>query len=195
MALSDLISRLEQEAQTRVLAIQQEADARVRAIDAANEQAVTEMTARHLHRERTERQIVQQRELAQARQRARARELAARRAQITRILERARAIVPEVAASAPYLDALPSHLEEALAFLEGLQPRARCQAAFVSVLQTTIARHAGAELVIDESVGPGVVVEARDGSVVVDNTLAARLARMEASLAIELSRKLDDASQ
>lgn len=193
MALSDLISRLEQEAQSQAQAIQQEAEAEVRAIDAATEQAIIDTTARHLERERAERQVVQQRDLALARRQARARELEARHAQLARILERARALVPEIAASTSYADALPSHLEEALSFLEGLQPRVRCQAAFAPMLQATVARHDGAELVIDDSVGPGVVAEAADGSAIVDNTLAARLARAETRLAIELLREVGDA--
>jgi vacuolar-type H+-ATPase subunit E/Vma4 len=192
MALSDLISRLEQEAQNQVQVIQREAEAAVCAIDAGTDQAVADMTARHLAHERAERQILLQRELAQARRLAHGRELEARHAQIARILQRAREVVPEVASSASYLDALPSHLDEALSFLSGLRPRVRCQAAIASRLQAAIARH-GAELVIDESVGPGVVAEAGDGSVVVDNTLAARLGRAEARLAIELSGKLSEA--
>jgi len=193
MALSDLISRLEQEAQSQVQAIQREAEAEVRAIAADTERAISEMTTRHLERERAGRQVVQQRNLALARRHARARELEARHAQLARILERARTLVPEVAASASYVDALPSHLEEALSFLEGLQPRVRCRADFATMLRATVAQHSGAELVIDESVGPGVVAEVADGSVVVDNTLAARLARAEARVAIELLRKLGDA--
>jgi vacuolar-type H+-ATPase subunit E/Vma4 len=71
----------------------------------------------------------------------------------------------------------------------------RCPSAFAPLLQATIARHDGAELVIDDSVGPGVVAEAADGSLTVDDTLAARLGRAEPRLAIELSRKLGDAGQ
>jgi vacuolar-type H+-ATPase subunit E/Vma4 len=71
----------------------------------------------------------------------------------------------------------------------------RCQAAFAPLLRAAIARHNGAELVIDESVGPGIVAEADDRSVIVDNTLVARLERAEAHLAIELSRKLSDGRQ
>ncbi len=190
MALSDLISRLEQEAQSRVRAIEQQAEAEARAIEAATEQTIGEITARHLEQQRAERQIVEQRQLALARRQARTRELEAVHAQLARILERARALAPEIARSASYREALPSHLDEALSFLEGVRSRVRCQAAFAASLQPTIDRHADAELVIDESVGPGVVAEATDGSVVVDNTLAARLTRAEASLATELSRKL-----
>ena len=41
----------------------------------------------------------------------------------------------------------------------------------------------------------GFVAEAADGSVSVDNTLAARLARAEPRLFIELSRKIGDGGQ
>jgi vacuolar-type H+-ATPase subunit E/Vma4 len=39
---------------------------------------------------------------------------------------------------------------------------------------------------VDETVAPGLVAEAADGSVVVDNTLAARLERVREKLAMEL---------
>jgi vacuolar-type H+-ATPase subunit E/Vma4 len=191
MALSDLIARLDQEAQSRVEAIQRNADAEVRAIEAAAEQRVQEITARALERGRAERHVGLERERAIARRRARARELEALHRQIRRILTRARALVPEVAASAPFIAALPAHLEQALLFVEGLQPRVRCQAACAAVLAPIVAR-CGAQLEIDESVGPGVWVEASDGSVRVDNTLATRLARGESRLTIELARKLRD---
>lgn len=193
MALSDLIARLEQEAQNRVEAIRREADAQVRAIEADAEQRVQEVTARELEHGRAERHIGLERERAFARRRARAGELEAFHSQIRRILTRARALVPEVAASPRYVAALPSHLEQALSFVEGLRPRVRCQPACAPVLEPIAARY-GVELVVDNTVGPGVFVEAGDGSVVVDNTLAARLARGERHLIIELSRRLRDAT-
>lgn len=190
MALSDLVSRLEQEAHSHVQTIQREAEAAMLAIEAAAEQAIADASARYLERERAGRHVVQQRELGVARREARARELEARHALLNRILERARALVPEMAGSTRYLDALPSHLEEALSFLRGLQPCVRCRAAFAPMLQSIVARHQGAELVIDESVSLGVVAESADGSVIVDNTLAARLARAETRLAMELMREV-----
>lgn len=193
MALADLISRLEQEAQAQVDAIQRGADAEVRAIEDETEHAAAEATARRLEHERAARQFASQRELARVRREARAHELAARHAQLARILERARALLPEVAASTRYLEMLPSHAGEALSFVEGLRPRVRCQRRFAPVLQPMVARHEGAELVIDETVGPGVIAEAADGSVVVDNTLAARLSRAETQLAIELLKRVGNA--
>jgi len=189
MGLADLISRLEEEAQGRLHAIETEADAEVRAIEEATERAVAEITARQLEHDRAERETVRQRQLAIARREARARELEARHAQIDRILNRAQALIPDVAASTSYLDVLPAHVDEALSFLVGLRPRVRCQAAFVPIVQSAVDRHEGVQLMIDEAVGPGVIVEAGDGSAVVDNTLAARLARAKTRLIMELSRK------
>ena len=193
MALSDLIARLEQEAQSRVEAIQRDADAEVQAIEADAEQRVQEITARELAQGRAERHVALERERAFAQRQARARELEAYHDQIRRILTRARALVPEVAASARYVGALPSHLEQALLFVEGLHPRVRCQAACAAVL-ATVAAGCGAQLEIDESVGPGVLVDVRGGLVVVDNTLGARLSRAESRLAIELAGKLRHAT-
>jgi vacuolar-type H+-ATPase subunit E/Vma4 len=189
MALSDLIARLEQEAQSRVEAIERDADAQVRAIEADAEQRVQEITARDLEHGRAEPHVELERERAFARRQARARELDAFHSQIRRILDRARALVPDVAASALYVAALPSHLEQALLFVEGLHPRVRCQAACAAVLAPIVAR-CGAQLEIDENIGPGVFVEAGDGSVLVDDTLAARLTRGETRLTIELAGKL-----
>ena len=192
MALAELITRLERDAQDRVRAVQERADAEVQAIDDATQKAVAEIVALQYEQERTERERVRQRELAMARRRARARELEAERLHIGRILNRAHAVVPEIAASPAYLGALAAQLQEALSFLDGLQPRVRCQAAFAPLLQAGIERHAGAKLAIDASVGPGFVAEAADGSVIVDGTLATRLARAETRLAMMLARKLID---
>ena len=192
MALSDLISRLEQEARAQVQAIEQEASARVHEIETETDQAAADAATRHFAREAARRQRLDQHGLSIARRRARADELAAQHALLARILERARALIPAMAESPTYLDAVPSHLEEALSYLEGLRPRVRCRAVFQAALQPTADRHAGAELVIDELVAPGVIVESGDRTVVIDNTLGARLARIEPTLAIALLRRVDD---
>ncbi len=134
MALSDLIARLEQDAASEVRAIALQADADVRAIETDADSAVDEAAARYLAERHDARQGVHDRELALARRNARARELSARYALLARILTRARELAPEIAASDAYLQALPSHLEEALFYLHGLRPRVRCQSAFVPVL-------------------------------------------------------------
>jgi vacuolar-type H+-ATPase subunit E/Vma4 len=193
MALTDLIARLEQDAASQVQAIEQQAELDVRAIEAATDEALAEARARHLGQQRAERQVVWQRELASARRQARARELEARHVVLARILDRARARLPEMAASTLYRSALPSHLDEALSYLEGLGPRVRCASAFAPLFAPIVDRHEGARLVVDDSVGPGPIAEAEDGSVIVDNTLDARLARIEDRLAIDLLKELGNA--
>jgi vacuolar-type H+-ATPase subunit E/Vma4 len=195
MGLPDLISRLEQEARSRVDAMRRDADSDVRAIEAETERAIAEITAGRVERGRVERQPGEQRALAQARQQARARELEARYAQIARVLARARALIPDVARSELYAAAVPQHVGEALSFLNGLRPRVRCHSGFAPIVQTFIDEHHGATVVTDDTLGPGIVVDAADGSVSVDNTLAARLDRDRLRLTIELARKLDDGRQ
>jgi vacuolar-type H+-ATPase subunit E/Vma4 len=192
MALPDLIARLEQEAHSRVEAIRRQADAEVRAIEEEAERAVADAMSRHLEHEHAARHAVRERELAETRRSVRARELEAQHALLARIAERARSLLPEAAASSAYGAALPKHLDEALSFLHGLRPRVRCQSAFVPVLAPAIGHRDGATLDVDETIGPGVIAEAGDGSAIVDNTLAARLARVEAELALELARRLGD---
>ena len=193
MALSDLIARLEEDAAREMRAIAERADADVQAIRAATERAIAGASAERLEGQRIERAANRDRDLARARRDARGEELKARHALLARVGSRARALAPETGASESYRRVLPSHREEARAYVQGLRPRVRCQAAVASVLRPVAARHDGAEIVIDETVGPGVVVEAADGSVVVDNTLAARLARIEPKLAVELLAGLSDA--
>ncbi len=100
--------------------------------------------------------------------------------------------MPETANSTTFRSALPNHVEEALSHLQGLRPRVRCRAEFAPLVRPIVARHDGAELEIDESVDPGVIAEAADRSVVVDNTLTERLTRIQAHLAIELAKSLAD---
>jgi vacuolar-type H+-ATPase subunit E/Vma4 len=195
MALADLVARLEQDAAKEVQAIAERADAEVLALRTASDRAIAEASARHLDAQRAARQAVRRQELTAARQRARAAELEARHALLARILARARALVPEAAESAAYRAALPAHLAEALSYGDGLRLRVRCQAALAPILGAIADRRGDAELVVDESTGPGVIVEAADGSVTIDNTLSRRLARIEPALAVELLPEVTHAGE
>jgi vacuolar-type H+-ATPase subunit E/Vma4 len=192
MALTELISRLEQEAQLRIDALRRESEEQVRAIDAATAQAASELTTRHVEEARARRRAGRARVLAAAQRQARARALDATHAQVARILDRARALIDDAAASPAYASALPRHLDEALSFLQGLRPRVRCRESVAAIVRSALERHAEATLVVDNAVAPGVVAEAEDGSVTVDNTLRARLAQREPDLACALARRLTD---
>jgi vacuolar-type H+-ATPase subunit E/Vma4 len=192
VALPVLISRLEQEAQLRVDAIRKEAEERVTAIDAATQLAARELTSAYFDAQRDRRQATFAVELAVARRDARARELEATHAQIARILERARQLIDEVCRSSAYIGAVAAHTEESLSFLEGVPVLVRCPASLVTAVTGTVERRAGTRIVVDDSIGPGIVAEAEDGSVVVDNTLRARLSRREADLSCTLAQELGD---
>jgi len=193
MALVDLIARLEEDASSQVEAIRRQAEDDVRAIEATAEQAISDERAAHIGRRRAERQAAFRQELAEARRSARARELEARHALLNRVFARARALLPDAGRSAGYQRALPSHLDEALSYLEGVACRVRCPSGCAPPLDEATASRQGASLEVDESVEPGFIVEALDGSVVIDNTLTARLARLEGRLSVELTREVGDA--
>ena len=190
MALSDLMRRLEEEAEDQVRAIEQHAANQVAEIEATSVRDADAARSRYLEEKRAARQRLRERELVRARGEAHARELEARRRQLARILDRARALAPEIGGSTVYRNALPRHAEVALSYLEGVRSRVRCRAEYAPILRPVVAGHQGVELAIDDTIGPGVIAEAADGSVVVDNTLAARLVRIEPRLAIELARRL-----
>lgn len=185
MALPDLIARLERDAQGQVEAITRRADAEVRAIEAAAAREAADATTRDLAERRRARQAALQRELSLARRRARADELVARRALMTRVFERARSLAAGAAVAPRHQDAVAGEFEEVLSYLEGLDVRVRCPAGTASLLQEVAAR-CGVVVEIDAAIGPGFVAEAVDGSVIIDHTLAARLARLEGQLAIDL---------
>lgn len=194
MGLSNLIAGLEQEAERDRLAVIRQADADVRAIERSADEAVADITARTLADAEARRTADAARELADARRRGRARELEARHAQVARVLDRARALLPDAAASAAYLSVLPSDVHSTLSYLQGASARVRCHPALETPLRAVVGSHAHVELVADASVGPGFVAEATDGSVVVDSTLAARLTALAPRLVIPLSRRMDDGS-
>jgi len=186
MALADLIARLEQDAASQVEAIRRKAGDEVRAIEVAAEQALSARRAAHVGRRRAERQAALRRQLAEARRSARAHELEARHALLARVMDRARTLLSDAAGTPAYQHALPAHLDEALSYLEGVACRVRCPSSCAAPLGAAAARHQGVSVEVDESIGPGFIVEALDGSVSIDNTLPARLSRVEGRLAVEL---------
>jgi vacuolar-type H+-ATPase subunit E/Vma4 len=192
MALAELIARLEHDAQLRIEAIEKDADEQVRAREAAAAQAAHATAARFVDEERRQRALAHARLLSQARRAARARELEVIHIVVHRVLDRARELADEVAGSIEHTDVLAAYAEEALSFLEGVRCRLRCPPWLASTMQAVVARHPNATLVADEAMGAGVIAEAEDESVLVDNTLHARLNRLAPELASEIAQRLHD---
>lgn len=181
MALADLIARLEREADARSFELDAQAGAEAEKLRAEATRSSEERRERELATRREERRTTLDAALAEARRKMRGARLTAQHALLARVFARARELVPEVARSPAYLQAVPQHLAEARRFVEGLEVEVRCPPELAALLPGAVA---------DPAVAPGVVVKAVDGSVHLDNTLPARLQRLEARLAVELLAQL-----
>ncbi|MFZ5439951.1 MAG: V-type ATP synthase subunit E [Myxococcota bacterium] len=186
MALGDLIARLERDAERRVAELKAKADAEVAALEAEAARVRDARRGEELTSRRAARRLRFEQALADARQRARADRLRAEHALLARVFERARVELATVARTPAYAAALEGHLAEALEYLQGQRVVVRCAPEFAARLAPALDARGDAALVEDAALGPGVVVTAADDSVVIDQTLAARLARLEPQLGVEL---------
>ncbi len=185
MALEELIARLERDAQARVAAIEAQAGVEVEALTSEAGRRREEGVAAELAARRALLAARLDGELAQARRRSRSERLVAEHAAIDRVLARARELVDEVGRTPEYAAAVARHATLALRYVEGLAPTVRVRPELAPAL-----RGVAEKLELDPALGVGVVVAAADGSVIVDETLGARLNRFSARLAMELKREL-----
>lgn len=191
MPLPELLDELKRGAEAEREAVL--GDARARA-----ERIRGESTAR-LNREQADRLAPRERELkatnartlAEARRRGRATALAARQRVFERVFARARERLAALASDEAYRNAIPSHLGEALVYMGDVPVVIRCPPALAGAVRAALEGRADAQIAEDETMGPGVVVQAADGHVVVDNTLEARLTRLRPVLSVELARELE----
>lgn len=186
MALTELIARLERDAEVRIA----ELTARTEAEAQALRDEASRATQCHRDDELAARRLVRRarfdRALAEARQRSRADRLAAQHALLAKVFERARAQIPATAESAAYTDVLPTHLLEALRYVEGLRVVVRCAPAFTERLKTAVAGRDDVAFFEDPTLPPGLTVSTPDETVFIDDTLATRLSRLEPRLRVEL---------
>jgi vacuolar-type H+-ATPase subunit E/Vma4 len=184
MALADLIARLERDAEARAVEQEAAAEAEAGALRAEAERFAAQRRARELSTRRLARRARFEGVLADARRKAQAERLAAQHALLTRVFERANALLPEVARTDGYLAQLPAYFAEARRYLEGQRAVVRCHPSLTARLRPCA--DAEVSFVEDASLSPGLVVSAADDSVFIDNTLTARLRRLEARLSVEL---------
>lgn len=187
MALPELMARLERDADERVAAIQAKARAEAAAIAEAAREQVAARRAQALAERRRSRRAALELELAGARQASRAEVLEARRALLARLRERTVAAL----LAAPQPAALEVLARGALRHLEGVPARVRCSEAAVQAIAVVTRAAADLEVVIDAATPPGLIFEARDGSVRVDATLEALLDRAWPRLSVELLAEVE----
>jgi vacuolar-type H+-ATPase subunit E/Vma4 len=191
MGLSELTARLERDAATRIAALREKARVEAEALSSAAGESTAALLEQQLTVRRAERQARLERDLSAARQRARADVLRARHQVLERIFAAARALAAAAEEDPDYLAALPKHLAESLRYVEGQPAVVRCRPGVAARVRQLLQGRADVELAETPDAAVGVEVSARDGSVTVDDTLLARLRRLEPRLSVTLLAELE----
>lgn len=118
--------------------------------------------------------------------------LLARTRVVTRVLERARALLPEVARNEAYASTLRSELTEALQFVDGESAVVRCSTALAPAVREGLRDRPEVKVEPKADVGTGFVVIGAGGSVHVDGRLETRIDRLASVLAIEIHKRLEE---
>lgn len=191
MGLEELVARLERDAAARVAEIEARAQLEIDAIEAEDALTASRRQADALASERARRRELLDRELAEARRRARAEALRARHAIVDRVMARAGELLDRAPKDPAYLSTQGARLRRAMGFFAG-GAVVRCRPELAPAAREALKEIEG--VVVEETPGmaAGVTLSARDGSMDIDDTLPARLARLRDELAIELLREVAD---
>jgi vacuolar-type H+-ATPase subunit E/Vma4 len=186
MALDDLIARLEQDADAQVAAIARTADEEVAAIAAAADEALSIRAREALAAARAARQADYAHALAEHRRQLRAVELHERHRVLDRVFARARELLDGREQRDAWDGLWPAVAAEALSYVAGQPCRMRAAPAVLGTLGAIMRREDAVEIVADQQIGTGLVVETIDGSVRIDATIETSLARRREALSIGL---------
>ena len=118
--------------------------------------------------------------------------LLARTHLVDRVLERAQALLPDVARNEAYLATLSSELADALQFVEAEGTVVRCSADLGPAVRDRMRDRPEVKVEPEADVGTGFVVVGAEGSVVVDGRLETRIDRLASVLAIEIHTRLQE---
>lgn len=119
--------------------------------------------------------------------------LLARTRVVERVLERARALLPEAARTDAYLSALGGELAEALQFVDSDGAVVRCSPALEPSVRKALRDRPEVRVEAEADVGTGFTVVGGGGMVVVDGRLETRMERLASSFAIEIHSRLREA--
>jgi vacuolar-type H+-ATPase subunit E/Vma4 len=192
VSIDALLSLVGRQADTEAGALLAAAEARARAIIAAAEAQVATRRERELARVAGERRHAMACATAAAARGHREAWLRER----DRVLDRVFAEAGQALAVAG-LERYERHLgpavDDTLRYLERLPSVLRCRPEAAPVVQRLVAGRADVTVEASAEASAGILGEAADGSVVVDNTLTAWLARRRPELAAALAARLDAA--
>jgi vacuolar-type H+-ATPase subunit E/Vma4 len=120
--------------------------------------------------------------------------LLARTRLVARVLERARALLPDAAQAEAYVSTLSKEVTEALQFVDSDGAVVRCSAGLERAIREGLRDRPEVKVETEAGVGTGFVVVAGGGSVLVDGRLETRVDRLASVLAIEIHTRLEEES-
>jgi vacuolar-type H+-ATPase subunit E/Vma4 len=192
MALDHLLASLERDATAEAAALLTEAKAGVARVTAAAEAHVARRRAETLGVREQELRAAAELAVARARRAARARVLDARARAIARVFAGVQARLPAAAGSAAFHATLPARLAAARACAGDAPVAVRCAPDLAPHMRSALAGAAPAVAVQpDAAIATGFVLATTDGSLEVDETLEARLARRRQELTVDVARELE----
>ena len=120
--------------------------------------------------------------------------LLARTRLVARVLERARALLPDAAQAEAYVSTLSNEVTEALQFVDSEGAVVRCSTGLERAIREGLRDRPEVKVEIEAGIGTGFVVVAGDGLVLVDGRLETRIDRLASVLAIEIHTRLEQES-
>lgn len=191
MSLDRLVQTLEQEADGRVAATLAQARADAERLLAGRSEEIARRRTTVLETREAELRAGSERALEQARREAMRGFLEARAETLGRIRARVEALLADGVAGPTVMPALSRDLEQALAYLGGAAAVVESPQPLAAALERALAGR-GRVVTQPATAGRvGLLVRSADGSLTVDATPAARLARAWPRLAIELAARLE----
>jgi vacuolar-type H+-ATPase subunit E/Vma4 len=192
MALDHLLASLERDATTEAAALLANARTEAASLTAEAAARITRRREATLGTQELALRAAAELAVAQARRAARARVLDARARAIGRVFTAVEERLPAVAVSPPFRGALAARLAAARACIGEGPAAIRCAPGLAPDLRRHIGGAKDLDVRPDPAVPTGFVLASGDGTLEVDETLSARLARRKQELAVEVARALEE---
>ncbi len=192
MAASDLDAELRQSAEKAAESILSEARADSERVASESARSIGDRRREALREKEAQYGAEARVAIAAERHAAMRAVLLARTRVVARVLDRARALLPEAAQNETYLSTLGSELAGALEFVDGEGAVVRCSADLAAAVREGLRDRPEVKVETEAEIGTGFVVVGAGGSVLVDGRLETRIDRLASVLAIEIHARLEE---
>ena len=190
MAGSDLDTELRRAANETAESILKAARSDSERVVSQSERAIEDRRRELMERKEAEYGAEARRAIAAERHTAMRAVLMARTQVVDRVLERARALLPDAVTDERYLASLDAQLAEALKFVDADDATVRCSPALEAFVRTALSAQPRVRVEADAEMGTGFNVVGASESVLVDCQLETRIDRLTPSFAIEIHARL-----